>query len=68
MTEGQAVVLDPVSYGSLFQLEGLTIAFSNSDGDNFTKNLITIRAELSISLGVNCPGAVVCGALAPIGP
>jgi len=41
----------------LFRRTGLHIEMSNSDGDNFTKNLVTIRAEPRAALAVYAPAA-----------
>jgi len=45
--------------------EGLTIEMSESDSDNFTKNLITIRAERRLALATERPAAVRGGSLTP---
>ncbi|MCY1278911.1 hypothetical protein D9M68_321030 [compost metagenome] len=68
LESGKFIELDPAICGSVFQLEGLLISFSDSDQDNFQKNLITIRAELTASLGVNVPGAVTYGDLTAATP
>jgi hypothetical protein len=43
----------------------VTIDMSESDSDNFTKNLITIRAERRLALVTEVPGAVRAGDLTP---
>jgi len=45
--------------------EGVVIDLSDSDGDNFQKNLITIRAERRLALATERPGAVRAGTLTP---
>lgn len=45
--------------------EGVTIELSDSDSDNFTKNLITIRAERRLALATERPAAVRGGDLTP---
>lgn len=45
--------------------EGVTVEMSDSDSDNFTKNLITIRAERRLALATERPGAVRAGDLTP---
>lgn len=37
--------------------EGITVAMSYEDADNFTKNLVTVRIEESVALAVYQPGA-----------
>lgn len=41
--------------------EGLSLDFSESDSDNFTKNNITARIESQVALAVEQPAAVVYG-------
>lgn len=45
--------------------EGVVIEMSDSDSDNFTKNLITVRAERRCALVVERPAAVRYGDLTP---
>ena len=45
--------------------EGVTVEMSDSDSDNFTKNLITIRAERRLALATERPAAVRAGDLTP---
>jgi HK97 family phage major capsid protein len=45
--------------------EGVTIEMSESDGDNFTKNLITVRAERRLVLATERPAAIRAGDLTP---
>jgi HK97 family phage major capsid protein len=66
-----AMTADTVWVGSLSQAatlhnrEGVAIALSDSDGDNFTTNLITIRAERRLALTVEKPSAARYGDLTP---
>lgn len=41
--------------------EGLSLEFSESDGDNFTKNNITARIESQVALAVEQPAALILG-------
>lgn len=50
---------------TLHTREGIAVDLSDSDGDNFTKNLITIRAERRLALTVEKPAAARYGALVP---
>ena len=45
--------------------EGVIVEMSESDSDNFTKNLITIRAERRLALATEIPGAIRAGDLTP---
>lgn len=66
-----AMVADTVWVGSLAQAatlhnrEGIAVALSDSDGDNFTTNLVTIRAERRLALTVEKPAAARYGDLTP---
>lgn len=51
--------------GTFYNREGVVIDMSDSDGDNFTRNLITIRAERRAMLAVERPAAVRYGDLTP---
>lgn len=65
------VVADTVYVGAFGQAymihdrEGVVIEMSDSDDDNFTKNLITIRAERRLALATERPAAVLGGDLTP---
>ncbi|MGZ9027369.1 MAG: phage major capsid protein [Telluria sp.] len=66
-----SVPVDTVWVGSLSQAatlhdrESVGIALSDSDGDNFTTGLITIRAERRVALTVEKPAAARYGDLTP---
>lgn len=66
-----AMPSDNVWVGSLSQAatlhnrEGIAVDLSDSDSDNFTKNLITIRAERRLALTVEKPAAARYGDLTP---
>jgi HK97 family phage major capsid protein len=45
--------------------EGVVVEMSDSDSDNFTKNLITVRAERRLALATEKPAAVRGGDLTP---
>jgi HK97 family phage major capsid protein len=49
----------------IYNREGVTIEMSDSDGDNFQKNLITLRAERRLALATEKPAAVRGGLLSP---
>jgi HK97 family phage major capsid protein len=51
--------------GTIYNREGVTVDLSESDGDNFTKNLVTIRAERRLALAIEVPGAIRGGDLTP---
>lgn len=45
--------------------EGVVVEMSDSDSDNFTKNLITLRAERRLALATEKPAAIRGGDLTP---
>jgi len=45
--------------------EGVIVEMSDSDSDNFTKNLVTIRAERRLALATERPAAVRAGDMTP---
>jgi len=65
------VTADTVAVGAFSQAytvynrEGVVVELSESDSDNFTKNLITIRAERRLALATEVPGAIRAGDLTP---
>ena len=48
--------------------EDMDVELSTEDGDNFRKNLVTIRAEMRAAFGVVMPDAAVTGDLVNVGP
>ncbi len=66
-----AVTADNVLVGAFrlaatfYNREGVVVEMSDSDSDNFTKNLITIRAERRCMLAVERPAAIRYGDLTP---
>ena len=50
---------------TFYNREGVVVEMSDSDSDNFTKNLITVRAERRCMLAVQLPAAVRYGDLTP---
>lgn len=63
--------LDNVAVGNfkqamtIYEREGMQVDMSESDGDNFSRNLITIRAERRLALVVERPASVRAGDLTP---
>ena len=51
---------------TIYNREGVVVEMSDSDSDNFTKNLITIRAERRLALATEVPAAVRAGDLTPV--
>lgn len=49
----------------VYNREGVVVEMSDSDDDNFTKNLITLRAERRLALATEKPAAVRGGDLTP---
>lgn len=51
--------------GTIHNREGVVVEMSESDSDNFTKNLVTIRAERRLALATEVPAAIRGGDLTP---
>ena len=49
----------------IYNREGVVVEMSDSDGDNFQKNLVTLRAERRLALATEKPAAVRGGDLSP---
>lgn len=54
------------SHGTIYNREGVVVAMSESDSDNFTRNLITLRAERRLALTSEVPAAIRSGDLTPV--
>lgn len=52
--------------GTIHNRQAVTVDMSESDSDNFTKNLITIRAERRLALAIEVPAAIIAGDLTPL--
>jgi HK97 family phage major capsid protein len=69
--EAVGVAIDTFLVGSfreactLHNREGVMVELSESDGTNFTENLVTIRAERRLALCVEVPAAIRGGDLTP---
>jgi HK97 family phage major capsid protein len=48
-----------------YDREGVVVEMSESDGDNFTRNLITVRAERRLALANERPAVIRAGDLTP---
>lgn len=51
--------------GSIYNRQDVIVEMSESDSDNFVKNLITLRAERRLALAIETPGAIIGGDLTP---
>lgn len=71
VVQSVGVTADTVAVGNFSQAstvynrEGVVVEMSESDSDNFTKNLITLRAERRLALATEVPAAVRAGDLTP---
>lgn len=65
MTADTFAVGDFTNAGTIHNREGVIVEMSDSDGDNFTKNLITLRAERRLALASEVPAAIRGGDLTP---
>ncbi len=53
-------------HGTIHNREGIVVEMSDSDSDNFTKNLVTLRAERRLALATERPAAIRAGDLTPV--
>jgi HK97 family phage major capsid protein len=65
MTADTFAVGDFRQHGNIYDREGVVVQMSESDSDNFTKNLITLRAERRLALTSEIPAAIRSGDLTP---
>jgi HK97 family phage major capsid protein len=65
MTADTFAVGDFRQHGTIYNREGVVVQMSESDSDNFTKNLITLRAERRLALTSEIPAAIRAGDLTP---
>lgn len=65
MTADTFAVGDFANAGTIYNREGVIVEMSDSDSDNFTKNLITLRAERRLALASEVPAAIRAGDLTP---
>jgi HK97 family phage major capsid protein len=65
ITAGQVIVANLGRAATLHTREGMEVAMSDSDGNNFQLNLYTLRAERRLALSVEVPAAIRAGALVP---
>jgi HK97 family phage major capsid protein len=65
MTADQFAVGAFGDHGTIYDREGVVVEMSDSDSDNFTKNLITLRAERRLALASEVPAAIRAGDLTP---
>jgi HK97 family phage major capsid protein len=50
---------------TIYNRDGVAVALSEEDASNFTTNLVTIRAERRLALGIERPAALRGGDLTP---
>jgi len=65
MTADTFAVGDFAMAGTIHNREGVIIEMSDSDGDNFVRNLVTLRAERRLALATEMPSAIRAGDLTP---
>ena len=66
MTADNVAVGAFAQHGTIYNREGVIVELSDSDSDNFTKNLITVRAERRLALTSEVPAAIRAGDLTPL--
>ncbi|NNN34379.1 phage major capsid protein [Streptomyces sp. S3(2020)] len=62
---GTFLIGDFVQAATLYTRQAATILMTDSDGDDFISNILTILAETRVALAVDVPKAVVKGAYVP---
>ena len=65
MTQDNVAVGAFAQASMIYNREGVVVELSDSDSDNFTKNLVTIRAERRLALATEIPAAIRAGDLTP---
>ena len=65
ITADQVVVGAFGQCGTIHNREGVMVELSDSDSDNFTKNLVTVRAERRLALTIERPTGIIGGDLTP---
>lgn len=65
MTADTFAVGDFRQHGTIYNREDVVVDMSESDSDNFTRNLITLRAERRLALASEVPAAIRAGDLTP---
>jgi len=63
LAAGTFITLDTEQAVSLHLREDALLEFSNSDGTDFTKNLVTMLAETRLGFAVHLPAGVISGLL-----
>ncbi|MDC8446450.1 MAG: phage major capsid protein [Nitrosomonas sp.] len=66
MTADQVAVGNFAMACTVYNREGVVVEMSDSDSDNFTKNLITLRAERRLALATERPAAIRAGDITPV--
>jgi HK97 family phage major capsid protein len=62
MQQGDFLAIDLMA-AALWMRQEIDLRFSEDDGDNFQRNLVTVRSEARCGLGVLQPSGIVYGAL-----
>ena len=65
ITADNVAVGNFAQHGTIYDREAVVVELSDSDSDNFTKNLVTVRAERRLALATEVPAAVRAGDLTP---
>lgn len=65
ITAGQVLVGAFGQSATVHNRQGVMVELSESDGSNFTTNLVTVRAERRLALTVERPAGIIAGTLTP---
>lgn len=65
MTQDNVAVGAFAQASMIYNREGVVVELSDSDSDNFTRNLVTVRAERRLALATEIPAAIRAGDLTP---
>lgn len=65
ITADTFLVIDSLAAGSIYDRQEVAVEFSDSDDDNFTKGLVTVRAVRRLAMAVEQTAAIRGGDLTP---
>lgn len=63
VTQGTYFIGDWINGAQIFDRMGVNVRFSEDDSDNFTKNLVTVRAEERLAFPIYYPDSFIYGTI-----